>query len=247
MPKVSTPASATPVTVALVEPWGVVRAALRELLGRQTGIEIVGEASSLAGAAQVLHDTPADVVLVDTAIGGEELLKGLQHLKRVCPGSSIILLGDRAGDMDVFQALQAGAAAHVVSTVRPADLAEAIRAVASGQYPIDAEVAARPVVARRVLEAFRDAAAVGRFDAPARARVEFTPLTRRETEVLTAISEGMTNKQIEAVFAISEHTVRNIVKAVLRKLAVNNRTQAVLVAIRDSLIPPPEHVPSSVH
>ena len=247
MPKVSTPATATPVTVALVEPWGVVRAALREMLCRQEGIEIVGEASSLDGAAQVLHDAPADVVLVDTAIGTDELLQGLQRLKRECPGTSIILIGDRAGDQDVFQALQAGAAAHVVSTARPAELAEAIRAVGSGLYPIDAEVAARPFVARRVLEAFRDAAAVGRFDSPARARVAFTPLTRRETEVLTAISEGMSNKQIEAVLAISEHTVRNIVKAVLRKLAVNNRTQAVVVAIRDSLIPPPEHVPTSVH
>jgi DNA-binding NarL/FixJ family response regulator len=78
-------------------------------------------------------------------------------------------------------------------------------------------------------------------------RSPFTPLSKRETTVLTAISEGMSNKLIAHQLGLSEHTVRNIVKSVLRKLAVNNRTEAVVVAIRESWIGRPDSSASGLH
>jgi DNA-binding NarL/FixJ family response regulator len=233
------------ITVVVVEPWPVVRAALRAMLARDGDIEVVGEADSVTGAAGMLRDVAPDVVLVDTG-GSDDLFAGLRDVRRDCPGASIVLLGDRAGDQDVFRALQAGAAAHVATTVRPAELAETIRAVASGRYPIDLEVAARPLVARRVLDAFQRTGAMVPGSAR-HGRSPFTPLTRRETTVLTAISEGMSNKLVANELGLSEHTVRNVVKSVLRKLAVNNRTEAVVVAIRESWIRVPEPVPSGLH
>ena len=228
------------IRIVLVEPYALVRAALREILGRERDVEIVGEEATIADAAALLRSDPADVILVDTETMGEDLVPELQQLKRECPGAAIVLLGHQRGDRELFRAVQAGAAAHVQDAVRPAELARTIRAVAAGEYLIDADVAARPVVAHRVLDVFREATLTGEIlvgDPPRRA---FTRLTRRETQVLTAISEGMSNKEIASVLTISEHTVRNTVKAVLRKLAVNNRTRAVLVALRESWIPTPE-------
>lgn len=247
MVKMPTRAPTTLIRIVLVEPYTLVRAALQEILGRERDLEIVREEATIADAAAYLRNDPADVVLVDTEMLGEDLVTALQQLKRECPGAAIVLLGHQRGDRELFQAVQAGAAAHVLDVVRPTELARTIRAVAAGEYLIDAEVAARPVVAHRVLDVFREATMAGEIlvgDPPRRA---FTRLTRRETQVLTAISEGMSNKEIATVLSISEHTVRNTVKAVLRKLAVNNRTRAVLVALREAWIPAPESTRPSVH
>lgn len=247
MLKAPTRASTTPIRIVLVEPYEVVRTALRAMLDNARDVEIVREETCLPAALETLPDDPPDVVLVGSDIAAEALVPALQRLKRDCPATSIVVLGHRQDDSDLFRSIQAGAAAHISDTIRPAELARTLRAVAAGEYLIDAEVAARPLVARRVLDAFREATLAGEIlddDPPRRA---FTRLTKRETEVLIAISEGMANKEIAALLAISPHTVRNIVKAVLRKLAVNNRTRAVLVALRESWIPAPSSRRVSLH
>jgi DNA-binding NarL/FixJ family response regulator len=143
-------------------------------------------------------------------------------------------------DVDfLFNAIEAGAAAHVADATRPGDLITTIRAVAAGEYLIDAFVAARPEVARRVLEAFRSAAPNVSLDNP-ESLSAFEQLSAREMQILTFISEGASNKDIGAALSISSHTVNNHVKAVLRKLAVNNRTQAVLLALRRRWISLPD-------
>ena len=123
----------------------------------------------------------------------------------------------------------------MLDDARPSELIRTIRAVADGQYLIDDAVAARPAVARHVLEAFRDASLLGGVATDVGATA-FAPLSAREAEVLEAIAQGLTNKSVGETLSISEQTVKNHVTSILRKLAVNDRTQAVLYALKKSWI-----------
>ena len=234
------------ITITMVEPYPLVRATLRDILGREPDLRIDAEVSTVEDAIELGRRDPSDVVLVDTDAGVARLVPVLQQLKRECPTSAVIVLGHRRGDEELFRSIEAGAAAHLVDSVRPGELVAIIRAVAAGEYIIDASVAARPQVARRVLEAFRSAAQSEKTSSEAKTSAAFEQLSARETQILTLISQGMPNREIAAVLSLSPHTVSNYVKAVLRKLAVNNRTQAVLIALRESWIPTPD-VPTRRH
>jgi len=222
--------------MVLVEQHALVRAVLREIVGSQPDIDIVAEAADVDDAIAIIRDETPDVVLVDTEAPISRMVAAIQQLKRECPGSPIVLLGHHRDDDELFAALQAGVAAHVLDDVRPSELLRTIRAVADGEYLIDAAVAARPVVARRVLEAFRDASYLGEVAPGSLTAAAFAPLSPREAAVLEAIAQGLTNKSVGEALSISERTVKNHVSSILRKLAVNGRTQAVLYALKKSWI-----------
>lgn len=221
--------------MVLVEQHALVRAVLREIVEDQPDIDIVAEAADVDAAIAIIRDETPDVVLVDTELPISQIVRAVQRLKRECPGSPVVLLGHRRHDDELFAAIQAGAAAHVLDDARPSELVRTIRAVADGQYLIDDAVAARPAVARHVLEAFRDASLLGEVATDV-AATAFAPLSAREAEVLEAIAQGLTNKSVGETLSISEQTVKNHVTSILRKLAVNDRTQAVLYALKKSWI-----------
>jgi DNA-binding NarL/FixJ family response regulator len=100
-----------------------------------------------------------------------------------------------------------------------------------GEYLINDTVFARPAVAGRVLKEFRGFAVYGQEAGPL-----FAPFTPREREVLDHIAEGMTNRQVADALGISEQTVKNHVSSILRKLSLNDRTQAVVYAIRQGWV-----------
>ena len=232
------------IRMVLVEQHALVRAVLREIVEGQLDIDIVAEAADVDHAIAIIRDETPDVVLLDTELPISLVVPAVQRLKRECPGSPVILLGHRRDDDELFAAIQAGAAAHVLDDVRPSELVQTIRAVASGEYLIDDAVAARPAVARHVLEAFRDASLFGEVASDDLAETAFAPLSAREAEILEAIAQGLTNNGVGEALSISEQTVKNHVSSILRKLAVNDRTQAVLYALRKSWIsisdePPP--------
>jgi len=224
-----------------------VRALLREIVERQSDMRIVAEAIDLDDATAIVHDEMPDVILVDTELPTAAMVPAVQRLTRECPGSPVVLLGHRHDDDELFAALQAGAAAHVVDDARPSELLRTIRAVAGGEYLIDGAVAARPVVALRVLEAFRDAPDLGDIEQDDLAAAAFAPLSAREAEVLEAIAQGLTNKRVGEALSISEQTVKNHVTSILRKLAVNGRTQAVLYALKKSWISISDEPPHRRH
>lgn len=238
---------ATPIKVAIVDRYALVRAAIQDMLALESDLVVTASEPSVPILLQVARDDPADAVLVHASLAGQELVGAIQHLRRECPTTAVVILGNRRDDNELFWALQSGAAGHVPDATNGPELAATIRAVVAGTYLIDGEVAARPVLARRVLDAFREATQASMLrdrEVPERVLVR---LTRREIEVLTSISQGLTNKQIAADLSISQHTVNNAVKSVLRKLAVNNRTRAVLLAMRESWIPLPDAPSPSPH
>jgi DNA-binding NarL/FixJ family response regulator len=213
-----------------------VRALLREIVEHHPDIRIVAEAASLDAAIAVVSDEMPDVVLVDTDLPMAVMVPAVQRLKRVAPSVQLVLLGHGETDDELFAALQAGVAAHVRDDARPSEIVRAIRAAAGGEYLIDEVVAARPAVAKRVLEAFSNPAILGEASGGGAGDAPFAPLSEREVEVLAAIAQGLTNRAVGARLSITEATVKNHVTSILRKLAVNGRTQAVLYALQRSWI-----------
>ncbi len=220
------------------------RAVFREIVQAQPDIDIVAEAADVDEAIAIIRDETPDVVLVDTELPISLMVASVQRLKRDHPSSQIVLLGHEGSDDELFSALQAGVAAHVPENARPSELVRTIRAAANGEYLIDDVVAARPAVARRVMEAFWDASLLGEVATGDRATTAFAPLSAREAEILEAISLGLTNKGVGEKLSISEATVKSHVTNILRKLAVNGRTQAVLYALKRDWFSTPDEPPS---
>ena len=233
--------------MVVVEQHALVRALLREIVGGQPDIDLVAEAVDVDAAIAIIRDTTPDVVLVDTEHPIKLMVAAIQRMKRECPGSAVVLLGHRRNDDELFAAIQAGAAAHLLDDARPSELLRTIRAVAGGEYLIDDAVAARPAVALRVLDAFRDASLLGEVATGDLATTAFAPLSARETEILEAIAQGLTNRSVGEKLSISEQTVKNHVTSILRKLAVNGRTQAVLYALKRSWISVVDESPRRRH
>ena len=227
------------IRMVMVEQHVLVRAVLRQMIDDVTDIEITAEVDDVEAAIAVVQNDPPDVVLVDAEPPIALIVPSLQRLKRECPNTRVVLLGHRRDDDELFRAIQSGAAAHVVDDARPSELLRTIRAVAQGEYLIDESVTARPSVARRVLEAFRDASLLG-DGSEGYGDQAFAPLSKREAEILESIAQGRSNRDVAAALSISEKTVKNHVTSILRKLSVNDRTQAVLHALRKSWITFPD-------
>ena len=235
------------ISLVLVEQHALVRALLREIVGSQPDIDIVAEAADVDEAIAIMRDETPAVVLLHTESPISLMVPAVQRLKRECPGSQIVLLDQRVSDDELFAALQAGVAARVLDDARPSELLRTIRAAANGEYLIDEVVAARPAVARRVLEAFWDVSLLGEVATGDLATTAFAPLSAREAEILEAIAQGLTNKGVGERLSISEATVKNHVTSILRKLAVNGRTQAVLYALKKSWISLTDEPPKRPH
>jgi DNA-binding NarL/FixJ family response regulator len=128
--------------------------------------------------------------------------------------------------MQVVKAIRAGVAAYLPRNITWPDLLEVLYQVRRGEYPINDLVLSLPDVAAQVLQAFR--AMVVDEDTQS----IYSPLSPRELEVLELVAAGRTNKEIAVRLDISNQTVKNHVSSILRKLAVNDRTQAVVYAMR---------------
>ena len=107
------------------------------------------------------------------------------------------------------------------------ELIQVIRRVAHGEYIINENVLSRPFVAARVLDKFRELTQTDQA-----AESVFSPLTPREVEILDCVAQGNSNKEIARQLGISDQTVKNHITSILRKLAVNDRTQAVVMALK---------------
>ena len=204
--------------------------------------EVVGHAGTLGDGLRLALSLRPDVVLVGTSLPDAPGFAALDELTRRAPGLPAIVVGETAWDDDLVAALRGGAAAHLGKDAGEETLRETIRRVAHGEQVIQQQLLERPQVSGRVVER---AGAFGR----ARPLPRRPPLTARELQVLRGISAGKTNGEIGDELGISAQTVKNHVTAILRKLGVSDRTQAVVLGLRqgwlamEGIVPPPAAPP----
>ncbi|HVM30004.1 MAG TPA: response regulator transcription factor [Candidatus Limnocylindrales bacterium] len=221
--------------ILLVDDHALFRVGMRQILEREPDFDVVGEAEDARDAFQQAVDLSPDIVLLDLSLPAPGGIETTQRVKREIPSVGIIALAVAEDEDQLFEAIKAGAAAFILKDINPDDLVTIIRRVRAGEYLINDKVFSRPAVASRVLKEFRELAVYGQEAAPI-----FAPLSPREVEILDNIAKGMTNKQVAYALSISEQTVKNHMSSILRKLSVNDRTQAVVYAMKQGWIRIPE-------
>lgn len=221
--------------ILLVDDHALFRVGMRNILEREPDFDVVGEADDSRSAVDAAIATSPDIILMDLSLPSPGGIETTQRIKRELPSTGIIVLAVEEDEDALFDAIKAGAAAFILKDVGPDDLVTIIRRVGQGEYLINDKVFSKPAVASRVLKEFRELAVYGQDAAPI-----FAPLSPREVEILDNIAQGMTNKQVAYALSISEQTVKNHMSSILRKLSVNDRTQAVVYAMRQGWIRMPE-------
>ena len=217
-------------TVFIIDQQPLFRQGIRSSLSGMHDIQVVGEEEVDERVLPIIETSPPDVILLDVnppSLTGVALCR---DIKRHLPSVAIVLLSNQVDDEQLFQAIKTQASACISKDVSPDELAQTIRRCARGEHPINETLVGRPRVTEEVLRQFQDLS-MEREISPF-----ISPLTAKETEILDYMAEGYLNKQIADVLGVTEQTVKNHVTSILRKLNVNARTQAVVLAIRKGLI-----------
>jgi DNA-binding NarL/FixJ family response regulator len=227
--------SGEPTRILIVDDHAFFRIGIRDILSREPDFAVLAEADNARDAFDLAVELTPDIVLMDLTLPISDGIETTQRLKRELAATGIIILADEEDEDALFGAIKAGAAAFILKDIGPEDLVTIIRRVRAGEYLINDKVFSRPTVAGRVLKEFRELAVYGQDAQPI-----FAPLSPREVEILDNIAQGMTNKQVAFALSISEQTVKNHMSSILRKLSVNDRTQAVVYAMRQGWIKMPD-------
>ncbi len=220
------------IKVVLVDDEQMIRAGLRLILEAEDDIEVVAEAGDGAEGVTLVRRLDPDVVLMDVQMpvkNGIEATREIVALGRE-ESSRVLILTTFDLDEYVYEGLRAGASGFLLKRTPPADLVAGIRVVAGGDGMID------PSVTHRLIQTFRERP---QAVAPADPTV-LDDLTERELEVLVLVSRGLTNGQIAERLFLSEGTVKTHVKRIFAKLALHDRTQAVILAYEVGLVHPGE-------
>ncbi len=210
------------IDVLVVDDHAVVREGLRTFLELQEGIAVVGEAADGEAAVREAERLRPDVILMDLVMPRLDGVGAMRELRRRLPATRVIVLTSFADDERLLGAIRAGAAGYLLKNAEPQEVVRAVRAASSGQALLD------PAVAARVVESIADRDSVAGSES----------LTPREREVLELIARGRSNKLIARELGIAEKTVKTHVGHVLAKLAVTDRTQAAMLAVRTGLVDP---------
>jgi len=231
------------VKLLIVDDHPLFRQGVRSALSIYDDIEIVADASTgedaIAWLTSAAPNREPSVVLVDLNLPGMSGLELTRQLRHQYPSLGVVMLSIHEGDEHAFNALQAGAADYHSKDITPKELADILRRVARGEYVIN-DVVEKPKVASRLLSQFRSLPVD--YSSPEAEFALFQPLSDREIEVLERIAAGGSNKEIADILGISTQTVKNHISSILRKLSLNDRTQAVLYALRRGWIETPDTI-----
>ena len=218
-------------SIVLIDDNVIYRRGLVASLSSESDFEVVGQASQADEALSLVEAYSPDVIISESRIAGQDGLELARRIRLRSAQTAVIILGDQEDDDQLFHAIRAGVAAYCKRDIEPEELIWVVRQVAGGKFLINETVLTKPSVATRVLQQFRDLSIEGQV-----AEAIFAPLSTREIEVLEHIARGSSNKEIARQLKISDQTVKNHITSILRKLAVNDRTQAVVLALRQGWI-----------
>jgi len=235
-----------PITILLVEDHLLTRIGLKTVIERTPDLRVIGEASNGEQAIKAAQEIKPDVILMDV---GMPVMDGIEAARRILetdPEKKVIMLTSHDNDRDIFASLSAGATGYCLKDVEPDRLYTAIRSVHAGDVWLDSSIAGRVFrhysapaapAAPAASPAPQASSTAKTTEMPAQVRQPLIdPLSQRELEVLQLVVEGLSNQEIADRLIISLATAKTHVRNILNKLAVDDRTQAAVQAMRRGLV-----------
>ena len=214
------------IRVLVVDDHALFRRGLEMVLGQETDIEVVGEASDGAEAVKQAEESTPDVVLMDVRMPKRSGIEATRAIKDTLPSTRILMLTISDEEADLYEAIKAGASGYLLKEISIDEVANAVRQVNQDQSLIS------PSMTSKLLSEF--ATMVKRRDE--RSQMPGPRLTERELQVLRLVAKGLNNKDIGDELFISENTVKNHVRNILEKLHLHSRMEAVVYAVREKLL-----------
>jgi DNA-binding NarL/FixJ family response regulator len=220
----------TKIRVLLADDQDIIRTGLTIILNHQADIEVVGQAADGVEAIDLARQLQPDVILMDIKMPRLNGIQATRQIMAAQPRTQVIILTTYDTDDWVFDGIRAGAVGYLLKDTSGDNLAEAVRGALRGESQMD------PTVARKVLREFQHVTSASKAVTPPPREEPVEKLTDREEEILKLLAAGLSNKEIAQQLALSEGTVKNHISAILAKLHANDRTQAVLTALKRGLV-----------
>jgi DNA-binding NarL/FixJ family response regulator len=204
----------------IVDDHEMVREGLKAILVNEPDFTIVGDAANAEQALDLIERLRPDIALVDTRLPGTNGIELCRIVSERYPATLVIILTTFTDESLVAQSIQAGARGFIVKDIERLDLKRSIRAVARGEATIDTKVAASVFARLR-----RN---------PPRSETVSTPelLSAQQLVILRLVAQGLSSREIATQLYLSENTVKGYVQEILHRLGVKNRTEAVMVAVK---------------
>ena len=216
-----------PVKVLVVDDHTLFRRGIADILVKQEGLEVVGEAADGLEAIEKTKELVPDVILMDLNMPQCSGLEAIQALQVEMSQVNILVLTVSEMEDDLFAALKFGATGYLLKKAEPEELVQAIFKIAQGGVIIS------PLMATKLLTEFKDLTAVVERESVDKANANLSP---REIEVLQQVAQGATNKEIADSLFISKNTAKAHMHSIMEKLHMANRSQAAVYAVKKGLV-----------
>ncbi|MFK8185361.1 MAG: response regulator [Phormidesmis sp.] len=201
------------IRVLVAEDHNVVREGIVSILNRKKDMTVVAEAKNGKEAVELYQEHQPDLTLMDLRMPKMEGLEAIIQIRQNDPKANIVILTTYDTDEDIYQGLQAGARGYLLKDATTAELAKAVRQVAAGKRFLPSNVAIKLVE-----------------------RMESDELTQRERDVLALMVQGSSTAKLAEMMHLSEGTIKFHINNIFQKLDVNDRAQAIVVALRRGII-----------
>jgi NarL family two-component system response regulator LiaR len=196
---------------------------LERILGSTPEIEVVGIAHNGQDALNLIPETQPDLILMDLKMPIMNGIIATRKIREKQPGIFVLVLTTYDDDEWVFDAVRAGASGYLLKDTPPTELIKAIQGTVNGQSFVD------PNVAGKILSGYASSGV-------SHVQPSHYNLSERETDILQLLAQGLSNADIAQQLYLTEGTVRNYTSEIFKKLGVNDRTQAAVVALRYGLV-----------
>lgn len=229
------------VKIVIADDHGLLREGVKRILNMERDFEVVGECGDGIQVVELANELRPDVVLMDINMPVENGVVATERLKEFFPEIKVIILSIHDDESYVFETLRKGASGYLLKDMEAESLINAIRSVVAGHAYIHPKVTGKLINQLRRMTYLDPNGVAGGDYSVKEAGVKYihqpnSPLTRREAEVLRLLAEGKSNKSIGEILFISEKTVKNHVSSILQKMEVEDRTQAVIIAIKNGWV-----------